>query len=75
VPFVEMLDRRTGRVRVRYVDISSESYRTHLAYMIRLKAEDLAPDRLPPLSKSGNLSDEEFKNRFGPLLERRTKPR
>ncbi|MGH7262526.1 MAG: diphosphate--fructose-6-phosphate 1-phosphotransferase [Candidatus Rokuibacteriota bacterium] len=75
VPFQEMLDSRTGRVRVRYVDISSESYRTHLAYMIRLKAEDLAPDRLPPLAKSGNLSDEEFKKRFGPLLERRIKPR
>lgn len=75
VPFHEMLDGRTGRVRVRYVDISSESYRTHLAYMIRLKAEDQAPDRLPPLAKSGNLSEEEFKKRFGPLLERRAKPR
>ena len=75
VPFQEMLDSRTGRVRVRYVDISSDSYRTHLAYMIRLKSEDLATDRLPALAKAANLSEEEFRKRFGPLLERREKPR
>ncbi len=75
VPFAEMLDRRTGRVQVRYVDIHSESYRTHLAYMLRLKPEDLAQDRLPALAKAANLGEEEFRKRFGPLLERRTKPR
>ncbi len=75
VPFQEMLDSRTGRVRVRYVDISSDSYRTHLAYMIRLKPEDLATDRLPALAKAGNVGQEEFRKRFGPLLERREKPR
>lgn len=75
VPFEQMLDPRTGRIQVRYVDIHSESYRTHLAYMIRLKPDDLAPDRLPALAKAGNLSEEEFKKRFGPLLERRARPR
>ena len=75
VPFAEMLDRRTGRVQVRYVDIHSESYRTHLAYMIRLKPDDLSQDRLPALAKAANLSEDEFKKRFGPLLERRVKPR
>jgi 6-phosphofructokinase 1 len=75
VPFAEMLDRRTGRVQVRYVDIHSESYRTHLAYMIRLKPEDLSQDRLPALAKAANLGEEEFKKRFGPLLERRARPR
>jgi 6-phosphofructokinase 1 len=75
LPFAEMLDRRTGRIQVRYVDIHAESYRTHLAYMIRLKPEDLGPDRLPALAKAGNLSEQEFRKRFGPLLERRTRPR
>lgn len=75
VPFAEMRDPKTGRVRVRYVDIHSESYRTHYAYMIRLKPEDLAPDRLPALARAGNLSEDEFRRRFAPLLERRTKPR
>ena len=75
VPFQEMLDSRTGRVRVRYVDISSESYRTHLAYMIRLKPDDLEGGRLGALAKAGNLSEEEFRKRFVPLLERRAKLR
>ncbi len=75
LPFTDMLDRRTGRIQVRYVDIHAESYRTHLAYMIRLKPEDLGTDRLPVLAKAGNLSEQEFRKRFGPLLERRTNPR
>lgn len=75
VPFSQMLDRRTGRTQVRYVDVYSESYRTHWAYMIRLKPEDLAPARAAALAKAANLSEEEFARRFGPLLERRARPR
>ncbi len=75
VPFAEMLDPKTGRIQVRYVNIHSESYRTHLAYMIRLKPDDLAPDRFAALAKAGNLSEAGFKKRFGLLLERRTQPR
>jgi len=75
IPFDEMRDPKTGRVKVRYVDIHSESYRTHLAYMIRLKPDDLAADRFATLAKAGNLSEAEFKKRFGSLLERRTQPR
>ena len=71
VPFAEMLDGRTGRVRVRYVDIRSESYRTHLAYMIRLKPEDFEPGRIALLAEAGNLSEEEFRKRFGYLKEGR----
>jgi 6-phosphofructokinase 1 len=70
VPFDEMLDDRTGKVRVRYVNIHSEMYRTHLAYMIRLKPEDLEPDRIALLAKAGHLDEAEFRKRFGPLLER-----
>jgi 6-phosphofructokinase 1 len=40
VPFRELLDPKTGRVRLRYADVSSEAYRTLYAYMIRLKRED-----------------------------------
>ncbi len=75
VPFAEMLDRRTGRVQVRYVDVASESYRTHLAYMIRLKPEDREPDRLHALAKAGHLTTDEFGKRFGHLLAGRDTPR
>ena len=39
IPFEDLLDDRTGKIRVRYADIHSEAYRTLHAYMIRLKRE------------------------------------
>src|SRR5919198_756573 len=61
----------TAKVRVRYVDVESEMYQTLAAYMIRLKAEDLAtPESLAALAKAGNLSETELLARFGPLVGR-----
>jgi 6-phosphofructokinase len=71
IPFGLMLDPKTGKVRVRYVDIESEMYQTLAAYMIRLKAEDFdAPESLAALAKAGNLSETELLARFGPLVGR-----
>ena len=41
VPFGLMMDPKTGRIRVRYVDVESEMYQTLAAYMIRLKSRGL----------------------------------
>jgi 6-phosphofructokinase 1 len=72
IPFGLMLDPKSGKVRVRYVDVESEMYQTLAAYMIRLKAEDLdAPDSLAALAKAGNLSEGELLERFGPVVGRR----
>jgi len=69
VPFGRMLDGKTGKVRVRYVDVDSEMYHTLAAYMIRLKPEDFDnPDMLATLAKAGNLSETEFVDRFGRLV-------
>src|SRR6267142_3082297 len=71
IPFSLMLDPKTGKIRVRYVDIESESYQTLAAYMIRLKPEDFDdPDMLASLAKAANLSEPEFVARFGPLVGR-----
>ncbi|MBI2878967.1 MAG: 6-phosphofructokinase [Candidatus Rokubacteria bacterium] len=71
VPFAEMLDPETGRVRVRYVAVRSESYQTMLAYMIRLKPEDFDdPVALRALARAGNLGEAEFVQRFGSLVGR-----
>ncbi|MBI3458565.1 MAG: 6-phosphofructokinase [Candidatus Rokubacteria bacterium] len=65
----KMLDPATGRVRVRYVDVTSESYQTLYAYMIRLKPEDLAdPLQVRALAKAGNLSEAAFLERFEPVV-------
>ncbi len=72
VPFGLMIDPRTGRIRVRYVDMESEMYQTLDAYMIRLKPEDFDdPHTLAALAKAGNLSEPEFRARFGPVVGKR----
>jgi ATP-dependent phosphofructokinase / diphosphate-dependent phosphofructokinase len=71
VPFGLMVDPKTGKIRVRYVDVESEMYQTMWAYMIRLKPEDF-DDRntLTALAKAGNLSPDEFAGRFGSVVGR-----
>jgi 6-phosphofructokinase 1 len=69
IPFKEMIDAETGRVRVRYVDLSSEAYHTQSAHMIRLRAEDLdAADRLSALAAAARMSETAFVDRFGYLV-------
>jgi len=71
IPFGLMVDPKTGKVRVRYVDVESEMYQTLSAYMIRLKPEDFTnPEALAALAKAGNLSETELLARFGPLVGR-----
>jgi 6-phosphofructokinase 1 len=43
IPFGDLLDPTTGKIRVRYADIHSEAYRTLHAYMIRLKRTSSGP--------------------------------
>jgi len=65
IPFSEIIDPKTGRTRVRLVDINSESYEVAKAYMIRLKKQDFDDrENLERLARAGNLSIEEFEDRF-----------
>jgi len=71
IPFALMLDPKTGKVRVRYVDVDSEMYQTLYAYMIRLKPEDFDdPATRAALARAGNLDEQELVSRFGPLVSR-----
>ncbi|NRA07002.1 MAG: 6-phosphofructokinase [Myxococcales bacterium] len=68
VPFSEIIDPRTGKSRVRAVDIRSDSYRNALALQERVTAQDLDdPERLAALAASANLSPEETRRRYAPL--------
>ncbi|MDI6727341.1 MAG: diphosphate--fructose-6-phosphate 1-phosphotransferase [Thermodesulfovibrionales bacterium] len=69
VPFVEVMDYSTGRVKVRKVDVASETYEVGRKYMIRLEKEDLEGESLQRLAKTVKLRPEDFKNRFGYLVE------
>jgi 6-phosphofructokinase 1 len=69
IPFGDLLDPDTGKVRLRYVDVTSEAYQTLLAYMIRLKPEDFAvPAQRARLAAAANLAEEAFVARFGYLV-------
>ena len=69
IPFGLMMDPKTGRIRVRFVEVDSEMYQTLSAYMIRLKHEDFEdPAIVTSLAKAGNMEPEAFTRRFGPLV-------
>ena len=68
VTLAEMVDPETGRIRVRLVDVTTESYEVARKYMIRLEAQDLTEPRLSRLSAQTNLDPEAFGERFGKLF-------
>jgi 6-phosphofructokinase 1 len=73
IPFGDLIDPATGKVRVRHVDIASEAYRTLWAYMIRLKAEDFErAEQRRALAAAGGLGEDAFAARFGYLADRAT---
>lgn len=69
VPFEDLIDPQTGRIRVRYVDVASDTYRTVQAYMIRLTRRDLEdPETRRALARAGKLTENELVARFGYLV-------
>jgi 6-phosphofructokinase len=69
IPFGQMMDPKTGKIRVRYVDLESEMYQTLHAYMIRLVPEDFASaESVTGLAKAANLGETELVARFGPIV-------
>jgi len=65
IPFDQMIDPQSGKIRVRFVDVQSEQYQALYEYMIRLKPEDFAAaGMLEKLAGAGSLSKAEFEARF-----------
>lgn len=69
IPFVELFDYKTGKVKIRKVDINSETYEVGRKYMIRLEREDFEESRLKALAQVANMTEEEFRNRFLYVVE------
>jgi 6-phosphofructokinase 1 len=68
--FADLLDPKTGKSRVRLVDIQTPSYKVAREYMIRLEKEDLDdPEKLRLLAEAASsqtqrCSPEDFRARF-----------
>jgi ATP-dependent phosphofructokinase / diphosphate-dependent phosphofructokinase len=70
IPFSDMLDRETGRARVRLVDILSTSYAIARRYMIRLRRDDFEDaHELAKFAAVSHMSIEEFEKQFAYLVE------
>jgi 6-phosphofructokinase 1 len=70
VPFAEMQDPETGRIRTRMVDITSEHYLVAREYMIRLHRRDLQDESvLRALADAAKMDAGEIVRRFGPVVE------
>lgn len=68
VPFIDMIDNATGRMKIRTVDINTETYEVSRKYMIRLEKEDFEGARLENLAKTSGMKPEDFRARFGYLF-------
>ena len=66
MPFSELMDPKTGRTRVRLVDVRSQTYEVARKYMIRIAPADLAdPSRLQTLADAGRTTPADLRERFG----------
>ena len=69
IPFRDVIDARTGRFRVRHVDVASEAYQMLAAYMIRLTRADLeSPEQVRALARAGALDEAALVTRFADLV-------
>ena len=64
VTLQEMIDPKSGRIRVRRVDTSTEAYEVGRKYTIRLEASDFEPSRLSALAATAHLDARQFQERF-----------
>lgn len=68
--FQDILDPRTGRAKVRMVNVSSEYYYIARRYMLRLNRADFEdPHELAKYAATCGVSLEEFRNQFYYLIE------
>jgi len=75
IPFADMLDPATGRMRVRRVDLLAARYRIARRYMIRLRRDDFDdPHELARIAAIAGVSLEEFRHQFAYLVETEPPP-
>jgi 6-phosphofructokinase len=75
VPFKELLDPKTGRARIRLVDIHSARYAIARRYMIRLRRDDFEqPQEIAKFAKTAGIAVEEFHRQFEYLIETEPPP-
>ena len=76
IPFDEMMDPKTGRMRVRMVNVQSDRYMIARRYMLRLRRDDFSdPTELAKLAGVAGLQPAEFQRQFEPVVADEPTPR
>ena len=69
LPFDKLIDPRTKKTAVRFVDIKSESYKVARSYMVRLEKRDFEDrDLLRKMAETAKMTEKEFVDRYGYLV-------
>jgi 6-phosphofructokinase 1 len=69
IPFADIMDPKTGRMRVRMVDIESDYYKIARSYMLRLRREDFDNAReLAKLATVAGTTPERFREMFTDIV-------
>lgn len=70
IPFAEMMDPKSGRTRLRMVDVNADRYKIAAAYMIRLNRTDFDDaHELARHAATAHVTLEDFRRDFGYLVE------
>ncbi len=70
IPFDEIMDPNTGRMRVRMVDLESDGYKIARSYMLRLNAEDLAdPGEVAKIAAVASVTPAKLREMFGAVVD------
>ena len=64
IKFMDLMDPKTGKTRIRTVDTESDDYHMARRYMIRLEREDLEGEALAALAALVKMQPEDFRKRF-----------
>jgi 6-phosphofructokinase 1 len=64
IKFADLIDPKTGKTRIRTVEIDSDDYHMARRYMIRLEKEDFEGEMLKKLAAAVKMGPEDFKKRF-----------
>lgn len=64
IKFADLLDPKSGKTRIRTVDIKADDYLMARRYMIRLEKEDMEGELLEKMAKTAKMSPEDFRKKF-----------
>lgn len=68
IPFYTMIDETTGKMKIRKVDINTETYEVARKYMIRLEKGDFTGEHLEKLARTSSMQPKDFKAQFAYAL-------